>query len=64
MAATETNDNKNGAKPRWKRPKEEKEFTEAEIDRIKASRAVMRVIEKQIARGDFDEYLKKDDSEG
>ncbi len=37
-----------------------KEFTEAEMARIKASRAVMKVIEKQIERGDFDEYLDKE----
>ncbi len=39
-----------------------KEFTEAEMARIKASRAVMKVIEKQIERGDFDEYLDKEHS--
>ena len=39
-----------------------KKYTAAEIELIKASRAVMKVIEKQIERGDFDEYLKKEDS--
>jgi len=64
MAVTETNISENGTnkKPRWKRPKEKKTFTEAEMRLIKASRAVMKVIEKQIARGDFDEYLNKEDS--
>lgn len=55
-------ENGTNRKPRWKRPKEEKEFTEAEMRRIKASRDVMEVIEKQIARGDFDEYLNKENS--
>ena len=64
MAITEINISENGTnrKPRWKRPKEKKNFTEAEMRLIKASRAVMKVIEKQIKRGDFDEYLNKEDS--
>ncbi|MDQ3375256.1 MAG: hypothetical protein M3521_15385 [Acidobacteriota bacterium] len=62
MATAKTNENENGAKPQWKRLKEKKEFTEAEMARIKASRAVMKVIEKQIERGDFDEYLDKEHS--
>ncbi len=64
MDTTEINKSDNGTnkKPRWKRPNEKKTFTEAEMARIKASRAVMKVIEKQIARGDFDEYLNKEDS--
>ena len=51
MDITETNNNTNGTsrKPRWKHPKEKKEFTEAEMARITASRDVMKVIEKQIA---------------
>ena len=62
MATTETNISENGTnrKPRWKRPKEKRKFTEAEMARIKASRAVMKVIQKQIERGDFDEYLDKE----
>jgi len=64
MATTETNNSENGTnkKPRWKRPKEKKNFTEAEMRLIKASREVMKVIQKQIERGDFDEYLNKEDS--
>ncbi|MGI8640010.1 MAG: hypothetical protein ACR2MG_08635 [Pyrinomonadaceae bacterium] len=62
MATTETNNSENGTnrKPRWKRLKEKESFTEAEMARIKASRAVMKVIQKQIERGDFDEYLDKE----
>ena len=61
MAASETNISENGTnrKPRWKRPKEKKKFTEAEMRLIKASRAVMEVIQEQKARGDFDEIIKQ-----
>ncbi len=62
MAAIETNGSKNGAKPHWKRPKKEKKFTEEEMARIKVSRAAMKAIQIQIERGDFDEYLKREDS--
>ncbi len=63
MENTQPNGNKNGAKPPWKKPIDKEKFTEDEMERIKTSRAVMRVIEKQIERGDFDEYLKKEGSE-
>ena len=59
---TKTSENGTNRKPRWKRPKEKKKFTEAEMRLIKASRDVMKVIQKQIERGDFDEYLNKEDS--
>ncbi|HSK70989.1 MAG TPA: hypothetical protein VK892_04800 [Pyrinomonadaceae bacterium] len=57
MEKTQSKTSGNGAKPRSKALKEKKEFTEAEMRLIKASRAVMKVIEKQVERGDFDEYL-------
>jgi hypothetical protein len=63
MAETHRNANKNGAKPRLNKIQETEKFTEAEKARIKASRAVMKVIQKQIERGDFDEYLKRENSE-
>ncbi len=62
MAATENKTGKNGAKPHWKTPKGEIKFTEDELKLIKASRAAMKAIQIQIDRGDFDEYLKKEDS--
>ena len=62
ITETKTSENAANKKPRLKRPKEKKEFSEAEMRLIKASRDVMKVIEKQIARGDFDEYLNKEDS--
>ena len=62
MENAQTNGSKNGAKPRRKSPKDKETYTEAEMELIKTSRAVMKVIQKQLERGDFDEYLKKDDS--
>ena len=64
MITTETNNSENGtkSKPRWKRPKEKENFTEAEMRLIKAGREVLKVIQKQIERGDFDEYLDKEKS--
>ncbi len=62
MAATETNGNKNGAKPRWKRPKEKKKFTEAETQRINASLAVMEIIQRRKEAGEFDEFLEEENS--
>ena len=59
MKTANTNGNKNGDIPAWKRPIEKDKFTAEEIERIKVSRAVMRVIEKQVERGDFDHVLKK-----
>jgi hypothetical protein len=60
MENTQTNGNKNGAKRRWKRPKEKKKYTADEMELIRTSRAVMKVIEKQIERGDFDEYFERE----
>ncbi len=60
MKNAQTNGNQPDEKPAWKRPIEKDKYTADEIERIKASRAVMRVIEKQIERGDFDYILKKD----
>ncbi len=59
MENTNANGNKNGAKPNWKKPIEKEKYTEDEIELIKAGRTVMRVIEKQVTRGDFDHILKK-----
>lgn len=60
MATTEINNSENGTnkKPRWKRPKEKENFTEAEMRLIETSRAVMEVIQKQKERGDFDEIIE------
>lgn len=57
MEKTQINNKENGAKPRWKRPKEKKKYTADEMELIRTTRAVLKVIEKQIARGDFDEYF-------
>jgi len=62
MATIETKNRKNGAKPHWKTPKGKIKFTEDELKLIKASRAAMKAIQIQIERGDFDEYLKREDS--
>ena len=62
MENAQTNGSKNGAKPRSKRAKEAQIYTKDEMELIRTSRAVMKVIQKQVERGDFDEYLKKDDS--
>ena len=62
MENSQTNGSKNGTKPRWKRPKEKQIYTEAEIARIRVSRAALEAIQKQKENGDFDEYLKKEDS--
>ena len=62
MATTQTNRNKNGAKPNWKKPIEKEKYTEAEIELIKASRAVMEIIQKRKEAGEFDEFLKEEHS--
>lgn len=59
MEKTQTKNSKNGTKPIWERPIEKDKFTEEEIELIKASRAVLKVIDKQIARGDYDEYFRE-----
>ena len=59
---TKTGENRTNGKQRWKRPEEKEEYTEAEMRLIETSRAVMAVIRKQKARGDFDEYLNKESS--
>ena len=63
MENTQTNGNKNGAKLRWKRPKEKKKYTEAEMQRINASLAVMEIIQKRKESGEFDEFLAEEHSE-
>ena len=62
MENAQTNGSKNGTKPHRERPEEKQIYTEAEMELIKTSRAVMKVIQKQLERGNFDEYLKKEDS--
>lgn len=63
MENTNTNGNKNGVKPRWKRPKEKKKYTEAEMQRINASLAVMEIIQKRKEAGEFDDFLVEEHSE-
>jgi len=62
MENPQTNGSKNGDKPHWKSPKDKKQFTAAEMARIKVSRAALEATQTQKERNDFDEYLKKEDS--
>ena len=62
MENANTNGNKNGAKPRWKRPKEKKKYTKAEMELIKATRDVLEIIQKRKEAGEFDEFLKEEHS--
>jgi hypothetical protein len=62
MKNAQTNGNKDEAKRRWKRPKEKKKFTEAEMARIKASREVLKIIGEMKEEGAFDEFLKEEHS--
>lgn len=62
MEKAQTNGNKNGAKPRWKRPKEKKKYTADEMELIRTSRAVMEIIQKRKEAGEFDEFLKEEHS--
>lgn len=62
MATTEPNISENGTsrKPRWKRPKAKKKYTEAEIQRIEATRAVLQVIREMKEEGVFDEIQSEE----
>ena len=62
MENAQTNGNKNGVKPRRKSPKEKQTYTEAEMELIKSSRAVMKIIQKRKEAGEFDEFLKEEHS--
>ncbi len=62
MENPSTNGSKNGAKPRSKKPKEKENYTEAEMELIKTSRAVMKIIQKRKDAGEFDEFLKEEHS--
>lgn len=59
MDITETN-NTNGTnrKPRWKRPKAKKKYTEAEMRLIETTREVLQVIREMKEEGAFDDILK------
>ncbi len=60
MTITKTNNSKNGTnrKPRWKRPKEKKKYTEAEMRLIETSREVLKIIREMKEEGAFDDILK------
>ena len=60
MATTETNNSENGTnrKPRWKRPKEKKKYTEAEMRLIESTREVLKIIREMKEEGAFDDILK------
>ncbi len=56
------NDNKNGAKPIWERLIEKGNYTEDELELIRTTRAVLKVIHKQKEEGVFDEILNRENS--
>ncbi len=62
MSTTETDISENGTnrKSRWKRPKAKKTFTEAEMRRIEATRAVLEVIREMKEEGVFDEIQSEE----
>ncbi len=59
MEITQTNNGKNRTKPRWKRPKEKKKYTESEMELIETTRAVLEVIREMKEEGEFDHILEK-----
>lgn len=61
MDVTETQKSENGTsrKPLWKRPKEKKEYTKAEMERIKATQDVLEIIREMKEEGVFDNILKE-----
>ncbi len=62
MDTNKINNNENGAKPRWKRPKEKKKYTKAEIELIRTTRDVLEIIRRRKEAGEFDEFLKEEHS--
>ena len=64
MDITEINNNTNGTsrKPRWKRPKAKKKYTEAEMRLIETTREVLQVIREMKEEGVFDDILKDKNS--
>lgn len=63
MGKTQTNNgNNNGAKPIWERPIEKGDYTEDELELIRTTRAVLKVIHKQKEEGVFDEILNKENT--
>ena len=64
MAITEPNISENGTnrKPRWKRPKAKKKYTEAEMRLIETTREVLQVIREMKEEGVFDDILKDKNS--
>ena len=62
MENPSANGSKNGAKPRRKKLTDSETYTEAEMELIKSSRAVMKIIQKRKDAGEFDEFLKEEHS--
>lgn len=59
MEKTQTKNSKNGTKPIWERPIEKNGYSDDELELIKSTRAVLKVIDKQVKRGDFDDYFEE-----
>ena len=62
MENTQTNGNKNGAKPRWERPKEPESYTKSELQLIKTTKEVLKIIGELKKEGAFDEFLEQERS--
>lgn len=62
MKQTTTAQKKNGAKPRWERPKEPEKYTKSELQRIKAGMEVLKIIRELRKEGAFDELLEEERS--
>ena len=60
MDITEIQKSENGTnrKPRWKRPKAKKKYTEAEMRLIETTREVLKIIREMKEEGAFDDILK------
>ena len=62
MKQTTLTQKKNGAKPRWERPKEPESYTKSELQLIKTTKEVLKIIGELKKEGAFDEFLEQERS--
>ncbi len=62
MKQTTAAQKKNGAKPRWERPKAPEKYTKSELQLIKTTKEVLKIIGELKKEGAFDELLEEERS--
>lgn len=62
MKQTTATQKKTRTKPRWERPKEPEKYTKSELQRIKATKKVLKIIRELKKEGAFDELLEEERS--